>query len=79
LRRELALTLILISHDLAVVRYLCEQVAVMRNGRLVEYGPTEQVLDAPQEQYTRDLIAAIPRLSGHGGDPARAPVGRSFA
>jgi peptide/nickel transport system ATP-binding protein len=70
LRRELSLTLILISHDLAVVRYLCEEVAVMRSGKLVEYGPTERVLKAPQEQYTRDLIAAIPTISTHLGPPA---------
>jgi ABC-type glutathione transport system ATPase component len=59
----MGLTLILISHDLAVVRYLCEQVAVMRQGKLVEYGPTEQVLSHPREDYTKALIAAIPRLS----------------
>jgi peptide/nickel transport system ATP-binding protein len=63
LRRDLALTLILISHDLSVVRYLCEDVAVMRHGRLVEYGPTEQVLEHPQQDYTKALIAAIPRVS----------------
>ncbi|MFZ5790184.1 MAG: dipeptide ABC transporter ATP-binding protein [Pseudomonadota bacterium] len=63
LRREMSLTLIVISHDLAVVRYLCERIAVMRRGKLVEYGPTEEVLNRPREDYTRALIAAIPRLS----------------
>jgi peptide/nickel transport system ATP-binding protein len=63
LRHELSLTLILISHDLSVVRYLCEDVAVMRHGRLVEYGPTEQVLEHPQQDYTKALIAAIPKFS----------------
>jgi peptide/nickel transport system ATP-binding protein len=63
LRREMGLTLILISHDLAVVRYLCEQVAVMRQGQFVEYGPTEQVLGHPREDYTKALLAAIPQLS----------------
>jgi peptide/nickel transport system ATP-binding protein len=78
LRRELSLTLILISHDLAVVRYLCEQVVVMRHGRLVEVGSSQEVLDSPREPYTRDLVAAIPRLSGavwagngDGGSAAR--------
>ncbi len=64
LRRELDLTLILISHDLAVVRYLCEDVAVMRNGKIVEYGPSHAVLRHPQDEYTKALLAAAPRLPG---------------
>jgi peptide/nickel transport system ATP-binding protein len=62
LRQSMNLTLILISHDLAVVRHLCERVAVLRNGRLVEFGATEQIFAAPRESYTRDLLAAIPRI-----------------
>ncbi|MDO4794330.1 MAG: ATP-binding cassette domain-containing protein [Brachymonas sp.] len=52
------ISLILISHDLAVVQYLCEQVCVLYRGEMVEYGPTEQVLQQPQHPYTRQLLAA---------------------
>jgi len=62
LQRDLGLTLILISHDLAVVRYLCEDVAVMQHGRLVEYGPATQVLRHPQNDYTKALLNAVPKL-----------------
>ena len=62
LRQSMQLTLILISHDLAVGRHLCERVAVMRNGRLVEAGPTEEVFARPREDYTKALLAAIPDM-----------------
>ncbi|MFO1175594.1 MAG: ABC transporter ATP-binding protein [Paracoccaceae bacterium] len=63
LQRDLGLTLVLISHDLAVVRYLCETVAVMRHGKIVEQGSTADVLDHPQTDYTRALLAAVPKIS----------------
>ena len=56
------LTPILISHDLAVVQHFCEHVAVMRDGRLVEFGPKEQIFAAPRESCTCVLLAAIPRI-----------------
>mgnify|MGYP003606620448 CR=1 FL=1 len=62
LQKDMGLTLILISHDLAVVRYLCEDVAVMQHGKLVEHGPTARVLRDPQSDYTRSLLNAAPRL-----------------
>jgi peptide/nickel transport system ATP-binding protein len=62
LAERLGLTLIFISHDLSVVRYLCDRVAVMRDGQIVEVGSTEQVYEAPQHAYTRALLAAAPTL-----------------
>ncbi|MFT3970287.1 MAG: ATP-binding cassette domain-containing protein [Micropruina sp.] len=56
------LTLIFVSHDLSVVRHLCDSVVVLRSGRIEEQGPTEQVFAEPSADYTRALIAAIPRL-----------------
>ena len=69
LRKESALTYLFISHDLAVVRQLCDEVLVMRRGRCVEFGPTESVLSSPQHDYTRLLLDSVPRL---GWTPERA-------
>nr|WP_208407112.1 ATP-binding cassette domain-containing protein [Amycolatopsis granulosa] len=56
------LTLVFVSHDLAVVRRVCDTVAVMRRGELVEMGAVDQVYDEPRHPYTRELIAAAPNL-----------------
>lgn len=60
---ERELTLIFVSHDLAVVRRVCDEVAVLSGGRLVESGPTEQLYRHPAERYTQDLLAAVPTLA----------------
>lgn len=60
IRRRQGLTLLFISHDLAVVRRVCEQTVVMRRGEIVERGETEQLLADPQHPYTRLLIDSVP-------------------
>ncbi len=61
IRRERDVAYLFVSHDLAVVRSVTERVVVMRRGRVVEQGPTEQVLADPQQPYTKLLLASVPR------------------
>ncbi|MCA3263503.1 MAG: ABC transporter ATP-binding protein [Telmatospirillum sp.] len=61
LQDELGLSYVFISHDIGVIRYMCDRVAVMYRGRVVETGPADQVCDAPTHAYTKALLSAIPR------------------
>jgi peptide/nickel transport system ATP-binding protein len=60
LRARLGLTLVFISHDLSVVRVLCDDVAILHHGGVVEYGPVARIFSSPQHAYTRQLLTAIP-------------------
>ena len=60
LKQSMGMSYLFVSHDLNVVRLLCDRVIVMRMGQIVEQGPTEQVMDEPKAGYTRDLLSAIP-------------------
>ena len=67
LQRDFGTAVILITHDMGVVAEMADRVIVMNGGRMVEVGPVRDVFDAPKEDYTRMLLAAVPRL----GDPRR--------
>jgi peptide/nickel transport system ATP-binding protein len=62
LQRELGVAYLFITHNIGVVEYLADDIAVMRHGRLVETGRTADVLNAPQDEYTRTLLASVPRI-----------------
>lgn len=73
LQRTLGLTYLFISHSMPLVRYLCDRVAVMQHGRLVEIGDVMQVCEAPRNPYTHQLIAATPEMP-HADPPLAAPL-----
>jgi peptide/nickel transport system ATP-binding protein len=74
--QQFQLTLIFVSHDLMVVRHLCDQVVVMRNGKVEEAGRTTAVYTAPTAAYTRELLAAVPRITvGRGHPPEHGETG----
>ncbi|WCH95166.1 ATP-binding cassette domain-containing protein [Streptomyces moderatus] len=76
IRRDTGVALVFVSHDLAVVRHITDETVVMRRGTVVEQGPTDRVLDAPEDPYTRLLLASVPR---RGWDPADVVRARAVA
>ncbi|WP_067934123.1 oligopeptide/dipeptide ABC transporter ATP-binding protein [Alicyclobacillus kakegawensis] len=75
LKEDMELTYVFISHNLAVIRLMCEQTAVMYKGRIIEWGESETLFATPLHPYTRELIDAIPAFTAQGVTPLRA-VGR---
>ena len=63
-QRTHQLSMLFVTHDFAVARFLCDDIAVMHNGQIVEYAPAEQLFTAPQQSYTRKLLAAVPTVPG---------------
>lgn len=71
LKSELNLTMLFISHNLAVVRGLCDEVAVLHRGDIVEHHSTDRLFTEPQHPYTRSLLASVPGSAGFTVDPSR--------
>ena len=64
LQEELGLTMLFISHDLPVIRQMCDRVGVMRQGQLCEVAATESLFESPAHEYSQHLLALMPKLSG---------------
>ncbi len=75
LQRDLGTAIILITHDMGVVAEMADRVIVMRDGRAVEHGKVRQIFAAPQADYTRDLLAAVPRMGRNPRQRAPFPPG----
>ena len=73
LRRELGMAMLFVSHDLGVVHHVSDRVLVMRAGRIVESGDVDRGFTAPRHDYTRALVAAVPRLGGATTRPSDYP------
>jgi peptide/nickel transport system ATP-binding protein len=73
LQQQLGLAYLFISHNLAVVEHMSDQIAVMYQGKLVEYALTEQIFAAPKQEYTRTLIESVPYIPRPGGKRIRQP------
>jgi peptide/nickel transport system ATP-binding protein len=86
LRDELGLTLVVVTHDLGLAWNIADRVAVMYLGRILEIGPTEEILSSPQHPYTKALLSVVPEterlepivLKGETPDPTRIPAGCRF-
>jgi ABC-type glutathione transport system ATPase component len=65
-RERMGLAVVMITHNIAVVNYLCDSVAVLAGGRIVEHGPVRAVLDEPKHAYTQSLLASVPLLNPSG-------------
>jgi len=88
LQEEFKLTYVFVAHDLSVVKHICDRVAVMYAGRIVELSPTKQLFDNPQHPYSQALLSAVPspdprkklsfKTSGEVADPGKLPSGCSF-
>ncbi|HEY3319350.1 MAG TPA: oligopeptide/dipeptide ABC transporter ATP-binding protein [Planctomycetota bacterium] len=88
MQEEMGLAYLFVAHDLSVVQHICDRVAVMYAGKIVELAPTEQLFSEPKHPYTRALLAAVPNpdpdvrmasiLEGDPADPGKLPPGCSF-
>ena len=77
LKKEFGMSYLFVSHDLSVVRLLCDRVLVMYLGKIVEVGPAVEVFEHPLHPYTQALVAAVPRLHENGSGGCGCPASRA--